>query len=86
MTFLVCHKEHKESAQKTYRIKCELLADKKVRHTSSKVGFLFRELPDYTEDVETKQVFFKSAVITSAAVSCGCKREIEQMGREKRTA
>ena len=50
----------------------ELLADKKVRHTfASKVASLFRELPDYTEEVETKWDLFKSAVITSAAASCG---------------
>ena len=42
-------------ARRTSRIKWELLTDKKVRHTfASKVASLFRELPDYTEDVETE--------------------------------
>ena len=46
-------------AQRAYRIKWELLADKKVRHTfASKVAFLFRELPDFTEDVGTEWNLF----------------------------
>ena len=53
---------------------------------ASKVASLFRELPDYTEDVETEWDLFKSAVITSAADSCGCKRVGGQTGSEKRTA
>ena len=74
-------------AQRAYRIKWELLANKKVRHIFvSKVASLFRKLPDYTEDVETKLDLFKSAVITSAAASCGCKRVGSQMGSEKRIA
>ena len=61
-------------ARRAYRIKWELLADEKGNHTfASKVAFLFRELPDYTEDVETEWDLFISAVITSAAASCGCK-------------
>ena len=73
--------------RRAYRIKWELLADKKVRHTfASKVASLFRELPDYTEDVETRWDLFKSAVITSAAASCVCKHLGGQMGSEKRTA
>ena len=41
--------------RRVYRIKWELLAKKKVRHTfASKVASQFRELPDYTEDVETE--------------------------------
>ena len=52
--------------------------DKKVRHSfASKVASLFKELPDFT---------VKSAVITSAAASCGCKHVGGQMGSEKRTA
>ena len=58
-----------------------------MRHTfASKVASLFKELPDYTEVVETKWNSFKSAVIISAAASCGCKRLGEQMGSEKKTA
>ena len=72
-------------AQRAYRIKWELLVDKKVRHTfASKVASLFRELPDYTEDIETEWDLFKSAVITSAAASCGCKHVGSQMGSEKK--
>ena len=45
-----------------------------MRHTfASKVAFLFRELPDFTEDVETEWDLVKSAVVTSVAASCGCK-------------
>ena len=41
--------------------------DKKVRHTfASKVASLFRELSDFTEDIETKWDLFKSTVITVA--------------------
>ena len=74
-------------ARRVYRIKWELLANKKVRHTfASKVASLFRVLPEYTKDVETEWDLFKSAVIISAASSCGCKRVEDQMGSKKRTA
>ena len=69
---------------RAHKIKWELLADKKVRPTfASKVASLFRELPDYTEDVETEWDLFKSAVITSAAASCGCKRLEGHKGKKK---
>ena len=69
-------------SRKTYRLKWELFADKKVRHTfASKVASLLREFLDFTEDVEAEWDVFKSAVITSAAARCGCK-----MSSEKRTA
>ena len=60
-----------------------------MRHNfASKFAFLFKELPDYIESVETESDLFKSAVITSsAAVDCsGCKHVGCQMGSEKRTA
>ena len=82
------HLRNKETIQSTKSIqnKVELLADKKVRHTfASKVASLFKKHPDYTEDVESKWDFFKSAVITSTAASCGCKHVGGQMGSEKRT-
>ena len=42
-------------AWRAYRIKWELLADKKMRHTfASKVTFLFRELHDFSENVDTE--------------------------------
>ena len=44
------------------------------RQFGNKIAFLFRELPDYTEDVETEWDLFKSEIIISAAASCGCKR------------
>ena len=70
-------------ARRACRIKWELLAKKRVRHTfASKVAFLFRELPDYTEDVETECDLFKS----SAAANCGCKCMGGQIGSEKRNA
>ena len=59
----------------------------KVRHTlTSKVAFLLKKLPDFTENVETEWDLFKSAVITSAAGSCGCKRMGGQTSNEKTTA
>ena len=61
-------------SQRVYKIKWELLADKKVRCTfASKVASLFIELPAYTENIETEWDLIKSAVNTSAAASCGCK-------------
>ena len=73
-------------ARRAYRIKWELLADKKVRHTcANQVVSLFRELPDFTDDVETEWDLFTSAVITSAAASCGCKHVKGRTSSEKRT-
>ena len=70
---------------KSIQNKVGVLAEKKVRHTfASKVASLFRELPGYTEDVETEWDLFKSAVVTSATASCGCKREGGQMGSQKK--
>ena len=46
---------------------------------------LLRELPDSTENIEIEWNLFKSAVITSAADSCGCKCVGGQMDSEKRT-
>ena len=58
-----------------------------MRHNfTSRVAFLFRELVDFTKDVETDWDLLKSAAITSAAASCGCKRVGGQTGNEKRTA
>ena len=49
----------------------------------TKVAFLFRELPDFSEDDDTECNLFQSAITTSAAVSCGCKRVGGQMGNKK---
>ena len=57
-----------------------------MRHTfASKVASLFREPPDYTENVEIEWDLFESTVIISAAASCDCKRVGGQMGSEKKT-
>ena len=53
---------------------------------ASKVAFLIRKFSDFSEDIETEWDLFKSAVITSAAASCGGKRAGGQTGSEKRTA
>ena len=67
--------------------KWELLANKKVRNNFvSKVASLFRELPGFTEDIQIEWDLFKSAVFTSAVVSCGCKRVGDQTGSAKKTA
>ena len=64
-----------------------MLANKKVRHTFvSKVASLFRELPNFTENVETEWDLFKTAVNRFTAASCGCKRVGDQTGCEKSTA
>ena len=71
---------------KSIQNKLGVTSRQKVRNTfASKVASLFRELPEYTEDVETEWNLFKSAFITSAAASCGCKRVGGQMGSEKTT-
>ena len=45
---------------------------------------MLREHPNFTEDVETEWDLYKSAVITSAAASCGCKRlEVKRVVRKK---
>ena len=41
---------------------------------AEKIASLFREIPDFTENVETEWDLFKSAVIAFAAASRGCKR------------
>ena len=57
-----------------------------MRHTfASKVVSLFRELPDYIEDVETEGYLFKSAVITSTTANCVCKLwEVKWVYNEKK--
>ena len=77
--------KNKETIQSTKSIqnKVGVTSRQKGRHTfASKVASLFKELPDYT-DVETEWDLFKSAVITSAAVSCGCKSVGGQMSSEE---
>ena len=59
----------------TYRIKWEALEDKEVRKLfASSISSKFRQLPDVTEDIEREWLLFKSAIVSSAAESCGRKR------------
>ena len=74
-------------AFRAFRIKLELLAKKKVRHTfASKVASLFRKILNFTKDVEIEWDLFKSAVNTFTAASCACKRVGDQTGSKKSTA
>ena len=70
----------------TYRIKWEALEDKEVRKQfacciSSKVG----QLRDASENIEKEWLLFRSAIISSAAESCGRKRLRVAGDSEKRT-
>ena len=72
--------------RKTYRIKWESLADKKVRSAfADNIAFKFKELPASTEDIETEWCLFRAAVITSATDCCGRKRVVGTKSSEKRT-
>ena len=53
-------------------------------HTfASKVASLFRELPDYTEDVETEWDLFKSAVIIPTAAMVANLGEVKWIVRKE---
>ena len=59
----------------TYRIKWEALENKEVRKQfASSISSKFRQLPDVSEDIEREWLLFRSALISSAAESCGRKR------------
>ena len=59
----------------TYRIKWEALEDKEVRKQfASSISSKFRQLPNISEDIEREWLLFRSAIISSAAESCGRKR------------
>ena len=59
----------------TYRIKWEALEDKEIRKQfASSISSKFRRLPDVSEDIEKEWLLFRSAIISSAAESCGRKR------------
>ena len=63
----------------TYRIKWEAFEDKEVRKQfASSISSKFRQLPDVSEDI-------RSAIISSAAESCGRKRLRVAGDSEKRT-
>ena len=60
------------SSSVTYRIKWEALEDKEVRKQfASSISSKFRQLPNQSEDIEKEWLLFRSAIISSAAESCG---------------
>ena len=63
-----------------------MVVTSRKKSETDKFAFLFRELPDYTENVGTDWNLFKSAVITSAFASYGCERVGGQMDSEKKAA
>ena len=70
----------------TYQIKWEALEDKEVRKQfASSVSYKFRQLPVVFEDIEKEWLLFRSAIISSAAESCGRKWLREEGDSEKRT-
>ena len=70
----------------TYRIKWEALEDKEIRKQFAfSISSKFRQLPDVSEDIERKWLLFRSAIISSAAESCGRKRLRVAGDSEKRT-
>ena len=71
----------------THRIKWEALEDKEVRKQfASSISSKFRQLPDVYEDIEMEWLLFRSAIILSAAGSCGRKQLRVAGYSEKRTA
>ena len=59
----------------TYRIKWEALEDKEVRKQfASSISSKFRQFPVVSKDIEKEWLLFRSAIISSAAESCGRKR------------
>ena len=59
----------------TYRIKWEDLEDKEVtKQFASSISSKLRQLPNASEDIEREWLLFRSAIISSAAESCGRKR------------
>ena len=70
----------------TYRIKWEALEDKEVRKQfASSISSKLRKLPDVSEDIQKEWLLFRSAVISTAAESCGRKRLRVAGDSEKRT-
>ena len=65
----------------------EALKDKEVRKQfASSISSKFRQLLDVSEDIEREWLLFRSAIISSAAESCGRKRLRVAGDREKRTS
>ena len=71
----------------TYRIKWEAWEDKEVRKQfASTISSKFRQLPDVSENMEKEWLLFRSAIISSAAESCGRKPLIVTGDSKKRTS
>ena len=59
----------------TYWMKWEALENKEVRKQfASSISSKFRQLPDTSEDIKKEWLLFRSAMILSAAESCGRKQ------------
>ena len=70
----------------TYRIKWEALEDKEVgKQFATSVLSKFRQLPDASEDIKEEWQPFRSAIISSAAESCGRKRLRVEGDSDERT-
>ena len=69
----------------TCRIKWEALKDKEVRKQFTfSISSKFKQLPEAFEDMEKEWLLLRSAIILSAAESCGRKRLIEDDDSEKK--
>ena len=69
----------------TCRIKWEALKDKEVRKQFAfSISSKFKQLPEASEDMEKEWLLLRSAIILSAAESCGRKRLIEDDDSEKK--
>ena len=67
--------------------KREALEYKEVRKQfASSMSSKFRQLPDVSEDIEKEWLVFRSAIISSAAESCGRKRLRVAGDCEKKTS
>ena len=85
-TFETLAKQKTNRSSVIYRIKWEALEDKKVRKQFAySISSKFRQLSDVSKDIEKEWLLFRSAIISSAAESCGRKRLRLAGDSEKRT-
>ena len=85
-TFETLAKQESNRSSVTYRIKWVALKDKEVRKQfASSISSKLRQLPDVSVDIEKEWLLFRSAIISSAAESCGRKRLRAAGDSEKRT-
>ena len=81
-----CPNRKFNSSSVTYRIKWEALEDKELKEQlASNISSKFRQLPYVSEDIERDWLLFRSAIISSAAESCGRKRLRVAGDSDKRT-